>query len=44
MLFSMNADKSTSWCHPPKIDVARNFWQVEGADKYINKCTVSGQE
>lgn len=40
----MNADKSTRWSHHPRIDVARNFWPVEGADKYINKCSISGQE
>lgn len=43
-LCSLNVDKSTSWCHHPRADVATNFWQVEGADKQINKCRVSRQE
>lgn len=43
-LSSMNADKNTGWWPHPRIDIVRNFWKVEGADKYIYKCRVSGQE
>lgn len=34
-IFGQGADTTTAWSHHHRTAVTRNFWQAEGADKYI---------